>query len=124
MTPSSVLVPSATPHLDTAVDGVGIAVNDIEITASCVSDGVNVTVKLNGKSYSGAIYASERYRFCRQTVVDASQFSLFLPRPTISTTCNTLEVVRLDGTGVSVSSERSNDTWFNSVFFRTTFSRR
>jgi hypothetical protein len=89
-------------------NGTGLQTDQLLITAACVPDGVNVTVSLNDQvqtvtatrsqlliiqRYSGAIYAAERYSFCRQRVENTSQFSLFLRRPTVNNACNTLETV-------------------------------
>lgn len=85
----------------------------VQVSAVCSNDGVNVTVTssqvqnallcctnvfsiiINLQPYTGAVYAAERFSFCRNLVTSQNSFWLFLPRPNVNSACNTILVVLL-----------------------------
>ncbi|KAH7729312.1 Protein Y69A2AR.31 [Aphelenchoides avenae] len=87
--PATAWTESQIPHRITTVGR--ITSGSVKVKAACLDSGVNVTFRVTGVKYTGAVYAAERFSQCRVFVENQDEFSMFIPRPSVNNWCNALE---------------------------------
>ncbi|CEF59989.1 No mechanoreceptor potential A [Strongyloides ratti] len=68
--------------------------NNLKVHVKCHPTGANVTFNVLLKNYTGAVYAIEKFSYCKTIVNYSNVFSIFIPRPRFNNSCNSIEINR------------------------------